>query len=162
MTFNHRLTEVPKPGTPQGVPKYIEIPTHSQDPQKPEKGPQRYSKESQIRATKRGLDQKLGTFDFAIISYTLSTLGSPKGYPNSIRKGLQNDIVFLTSKSKPRGPKMVPKGTPNGSQNGIKFNTWPLRTPLRAQSHLRGSKTEPKGPKMESKSYQNGAQFVTK
>ena len=157
MTFNHRLTEVPKPGTPQGVPKYIEIPTHSQDPQKPEKGPQRYSKESQIRATKRGLDQKLGTFDFAIISYTLSTLGSPKGYPNSIKKGLQNDTVFLTSKSKPRGPKMVPKGTPNGSQNGIKFNPWSIQTPLRAQSRLRGSKMEPQRSPNGPRSLHNGA-----
>ena len=143
MYKRQQLTVFSQPGPPQGR-------------------SQGYSKESQNGAQKRALDQKLGILDFAVIYYALSTLGSPKGYPNSIKKGLQNDTVSLTSKSKPQGPKIVPKGTPNGNQNDIKFDPWSIQTPIRAQSRLRGSKTEPKGPKMESKSYQHRAKFVTK
>ena len=126
------------------------------DPQKPQKGPQGYSKESQNGPPKRALDQKLGILDFAVIYYTLSTLGSPKGYPNSIKKGLQNDTDFLTSKSKPRGLNMAPKGTPNGSRNCIKFDPWSIRTPLRAPSRLRGSKMEPQRGPNGPRSLQNG------
>ena len=106
---------------------------------------QRHPKENRNRAKKRALDQKLRTFDFAAIYYTLSTLGSPKGHPNSSKKGLQNGTVFLTSKSKPRGPKRVPKGTPHGSQNGIKFNPWLLRTPLRPKVASEAPKRSPSG-----------------
>ena len=44
---------------------------------------------------------------------------------------------------------MVPKGTPNGSQNGIKFNHWPLQTPY-------GPKVASEAPKWNP----NGAQMV--
>ena len=120
-------------------------------------GSQTASQTAPKSSQKRALSQKLGTFDFAAIYYTLSTSDSSKGYPNSIKKDLQNGIGFLTSKYRPRGPKMVPKGTQMAAKMASISILGPSRPPRGPKVASEAPKWDQKGIKMVAKLNQQAA-----
>jgi len=72
-------------------------------------------------------------------------IGQLKGIPKFDQKGPSKLHRFPDLEIPSPKLQNGPEGNPNGSQNDINFDTWPLQTPLGTQSHLQGSKMGPKG-----------------